>query len=66
MNVLVNGEPRSLAEGSTLAQALDDLGIGHSGIAIAVNADVIPRARVAEVRLREGDALEIVKAVAGG
>jgi sulfur carrier protein len=52
----------------TVADLLDRLGLGSvsSGIAVAVNNEVVPRARWSETVLQDGDAVEIVRAVAGG
>ena len=67
MVVAVNGEPHEFDEGSSLADVLERLGIPmQTGIAVAVNDAVVPRGRLKEYRVREGDALEIIGAVAGG
>jgi sulfur carrier protein len=62
----VNGEKRHLAEGMTLGELLHDLAIGKEGIAVAVNGSIVPRARLEHYRLQDGDAVELVRAVAGG
>lgn len=66
MTTLVNGETRVFEEGMTLLGALHALGVEAPGIAVAVNDDVVPRSRFGEHQLREGDAVEIIRAVAGG
>ena len=67
MTTTINGEPRDLADGQTLAMLLTALGFDTAtGIAVAVNARVVRRGAFAEHRLREGDAVEIIRAVAGG
>ena len=66
MTTIVNGEARVFEAGITLADALRALGVEAPGIAVAVNAAVVPRARFTEHRLRDGDAVEIIRAVAGG
>jgi len=38
----------------------------RDGTAVALNDDVVPRARHAATALRDGDRLEIIVAVAGG
>jgi len=62
----INGEERDITEGLTVDGLLDLLGLGREGIAIAVNEHVIGRAAYKQERLRDGDAVEIIKAVAGG
>ena len=67
MNVEVNGERRELRHGLTLAELLAELGLAApAGIAIAVNARVVSRASFPTHALREGDEIEIIRAVAGG
>ena len=63
----VNGTPRPL-ERPTLGELLESLGYGggRSGIAVAVNDEVVRRAAWAECRLRGGDRVDIVGAVQGG
>ena len=66
LEVLVNGEPRRLAEGSTLADLVEELGFGGRRIAVAVNHEVVPRAGHVAHTLRPGDRVEILEAVGGG
>ena len=66
MTAIVNGEPRDLAEGTTVAQLLEALGLARRGIAVAVNDGVVPGSRHAEQQLHDGDRVEIIVAVAGG
>ncbi|HEX3463765.1 MAG TPA: sulfur carrier protein ThiS [Candidatus Elarobacter sp.] len=66
MTITVNGEPRELGDGATLDALLESLGVRRDGTAVALNDDVVPRARHAATTLREGDRLEIIVAVAGG
>ncbi|BDE05701.1 thiamine biosynthesis protein ThiS [Vulcanimicrobium alpinum] len=66
MTVSINGESREVADGATLASLLDMLGVRRDGTAVALNDDVVPRARHDDTRVRDGDRLEIIVAVAGG
>jgi sulfur carrier protein len=66
VEVKVNGEPRELPEGTTVAQAVAGLTALGTGIAAAVNGDVIPRGSWAATLLRAGDQVEVVTAVQGG
>jgi thiamine biosynthesis protein ThiS len=66
MTLTVNGEPRTVAEGLTLAQLVRELGLERNPIAVELNLSVIPRDRHGETRLAEGDRLEIVTLVGGG
>jgi len=66
VEVKLNGEPRDLPEGTTVAQAVAELTALGTGIAAAVNGDVIPRGSWAATLLRAGDQVEVVTAVQGG
>ena len=66
MKVWVNGEPREVEDGATLAGLLTTLALSGPGVAVEVNAEVVRRARHAEHRLAEGDRVEIVTFVGGG
>jgi len=65
VQVKLNGEPRDLPDGSTVAQAVAEL-TAASGVAAAVNGEVVPRGAWASTSLRDGDQIEIVTAVQGG
>ena len=67
MKVVVNGEVRQLREGVTLAQILEQFGLASkSGVAVAVNEAVVPGGALGDYRPNDGDAIEIINAVAGG
>ncbi|MGQ9574313.1 MAG: sulfur carrier protein ThiS [Thermoguttaceae bacterium] len=66
MEVFVNSEPRQVAEGITVAQLLEQLGLKSKYVAVEVNLRVVPRSRHAEHRLSAGDRLEVVTLVGGG
>ena len=64
--ISVNGEPRELHGGASLADLVAVLGLAGRKIAIAVNRDVVPRASHAARVLQAGDRVEILEAVGGG
>jgi len=64
--VKLNGEPREMPDGATVAQAVAELTVASTGIAAAVNGGVIPRGSWAATLLRPGDQIEVVTAVQGG
>jgi sulfur carrier protein len=66
VTITVNGEQRELSDGTSLDSLLEALGVRRDGTAVALNDDVVPRARHAATVLRGGDRLEIIVAVAGG
>ncbi len=66
MQITINGQPRQIADGATVASLLDDLCLTGKPVAVEVNLELMPRRRHAEHRLAEGDRLEIVTLVGGG
>jgi sulfur carrier protein len=68
MMVRLNGEPRELPEGATVADAVAALGSSSDrrGVAVAVEADVVPRSAWDETMLREGQRVEVLHPMQGG
>jgi sulfur carrier protein len=66
VTLTVNGEPKNVPEGLTLAQLVRELGLERNPIAVELNRQVVPRDRHGETRLAQGDRLEIVTLVGGG
>ncbi|GAA2599819.1 sulfur carrier protein ThiS [Streptomyces axinellae] len=66
MTVTVNGRARALPAGLTLDQLVATFTTAPSGVAAAVNEDVVPRGQWAATRLGEGDRVEVLTAVQGG
>jgi sulfur carrier protein len=55
-----------LDEETTLSSVVRRYGRGDRGIAVALNGEVVARSRWNEVKLSEGDRVEVLGAVAGG
>ena len=66
MVVWVNGERRELAADARVPDALDALGLPRTGVAVAVDGEVVPRARWDGTVLGEGARVEVLTAVQGG
>lgn len=66
MNIVLNGEPRSLANAPTVLELLQAEGLGERRVAVEINGEIVPRSRHAEHLLGEGDRIEIVHALGGG
>jgi len=66
LQISVNGEKRSVAFGETLESLLLGLGIEGGKVAVERNKAIAPRSQYADIRLEEGDELEIVRFVGGG
>ena len=66
MNITVNGLSEPLVDGTTLAALISARALPPSGIAAAVNGDVVRAAIWAETVLADRDVVEIVTARQGG
>ena len=66
LSITLNGEPRSVAAGLTIAGLLGDLGLDAAKVAVERNLEIAPRSQFALQALADGDKLEIVHFVGGG
>jgi sulfur carrier protein len=68
MTIELNGRAAELPEGATVADAVTATGAGSNGrgVAVAVDGDVVPRGEWSAIALRDGQAVEVVRAVQGG
>jgi sulfur carrier protein len=66
MNLVVNGEPREVEDGTTVEQLVAALGVDRRSVAVERNREIVPRSQHAATPLRDGDRVEIVTMVGGG
>ena len=66
MNVIVNGEPTELESGATVEAVLASLELPDRGVAVAVDAEVVPRGEWPAHELNEGARVEVLRAIQGG
>jgi sulfur carrier protein len=68
MKVVLNGGDAVLEDGATVAAAVASLDLPASGrgVAVAVDAEVVPRGEWAQTLLYEGARVEILRAIQGG
>jgi sulfur carrier protein len=66
MRLQVNGEERDLADGTSLEGLLDQLGLRLGSVVVEHNGTALLRSEVRTAALKDGDVLELVRAVAGG
>ncbi|SHK36137.1 sulfur carrier protein [Pseudonocardia thermophila] len=66
MHVTINGERHELAPGATVDDALSAIGAPRSGVAVAVDGEVVPRVDWAVAKLGDGAVIEVLTAVQGG
>ncbi len=66
MTLHLNGEPRDLPDGLTIAALVSQLGMKSDRVAVELNLEIVPRARWEATTLKDGDKLEVVHFVGGG
>ena len=68
MKVLVNGAETELAEGATVQAAVEalELPAAGRGVAVAVDAEVVPRTEWHARELTDGARVEVLRAIQGG
>jgi thiazole synthase len=66
IGIRVNGEPRSIAGGLSVAEVVERLGLDPVKVAVERNLELVPRSLLGHVLVEDGDALEIVHFVGGG
>ena len=66
MKIIVNGDSFEVADGATAAAAVRLLTSAASGVAVAVNGEVVRRSAWDSTVLADGDQVEVLTAVQGG
>ena len=66
IDVIVNGSPRKLSDGTTVLGLIGELGLAGKTVAVERNREVVPRAEHATTVLAAGDRVELVTFVGGG
>jgi sulfur carrier protein len=68
MKVVLNGSEAELADGATVQAAVESLDLPASGrgVAVAVDAEVVPRTEWETHELRDGARVEVLRAIQGG
>jgi sulfur carrier protein len=62
----VNGEPRTVAAGTSVAELIQLLGLEGRKLAVAIDRQVVPRSQYGTRLLAEANRVEILEAVGGG
>ena len=66
IGIRVNGDPRRVSAGTSIAGMLSELGLDARKVAVERNREIVPRGSFDEIHISEGDAFEIVHFVGGG
>jgi len=66
IEVLVDGRPRPVRPGSTLADLVAELGLAPQAMATAVNGAFVARGQRGDCVLKAGDAVLLFQPIVGG
>ena len=66
MNIVLNGKPHTLDEGTTVTALLTRLDIAPIRVAVEINEEIVRRKDFQETTINDGDHIECVTFVGGG
>jgi thiazole synthase len=66
VTITLNGEHRRVRAGLSIAELAAEIGLVPEKVAVERNLEIVPRSTLADVRIEDGDELEIVHFVGGG
>ena len=66
IKIFINGDLRKFPQETNIVSVLDSLNISSKHIAIEINENLVFRSDWQETNLKDGDKVEIVKAIGGG
>ncbi len=66
ISIELNGEARNISSSDSVQDLIDALLLTNQALAVAVNREVVPRAKWREHRFAGGDKVDIVRAIGGG
>lgn len=66
ITITINGEPKQLQAGCTVAQLIESLQLTGKRLAVERNQEIVPKSHHGQVVLQDADVLEIVHAIGGG
>jgi len=66
IQVRLNGKDREIASDLTVGDLLESLELNPHLVVVELNREILPRDALADVRVQEGDQVELVHFVGGG
>ncbi len=66
ISIELNGEVRTVSDSDSVQDLIDALSLTNQALAIAINREVVPRAKWREHRFAGGDKVDVVRAIGGG
>ena len=61
LSIILNGEPRSIRHGSTIADLAAEIGLDPKKVAVERNLEIVPRSAYPATEVTDGDRFEIVR-----
>ena len=67
MEVIINGKATEIHQSMSIVDYLTSIGFDKKvSIAVAINGEIIPKEEYSETQLKNGDSMEVVRAIGGG
>nr|WP_321391048.1 sulfur carrier protein ThiS [Emcibacter sp.] len=66
ISLIINGDEHDFDGSPTLYELLEELNIDPGKVAVERNLEIVPKTTYQQVRLEDGDQLEIVHFIGGG
>ena len=66
MDVVINGERKQVTPGASLLEVLSELKLDPRAVVVEHNRRIVRRPALGDVKVSEGDAIELVHFVGGG
>ena len=66
IKIFINGDLKKFSQETNIVSVLESLNISSKHIAIEINENLVFRSDWQETNLKDGDKVEIVKAIGGG
>ena len=66
MEIILNGNLKAIPDNTTATQLVALLELQGKRLAIEINEEIVPRSTFDEIKLSQGDKVEIVRAIGGG
>ena len=66
LSVRVNGQQRRVSSRISIAAMIEELGLDPLRVAVERNLEIVPRSKLSQTTIEDGDQYEIVHFVGGG
>jgi thiamine biosynthesis protein ThiS len=66
MDIMLNGERRTMPDRITVSILLELLNIQHQRVAVELNREIVKKDRYGSTAIKDGDSIEVVSFMQGG